>query len=306
VFKGRWNGAPVALKKLKSAEHLASFEREAALLKSLSNHPHVLQYLGIHINEAGERFIVTEFMTKGSVSSVMSKEGKRMTTEDEISIAYQAALGLAHISESNVIHRDIGLRNLLLQQKDDYRYFVKVADFGLCRTLEGQSDYYIAADAQVPIKWTAPEALKSSKFSKKSDVWSYGVLLWELFSGEIPYYQFTNSETIEKVVQGYRLPVPENTPPEIGELMKRCWAADPSDRPSFKKIAAELEKLAPKPTKPEEEEHSDSSHSDSTSQHNYEPLASVYSRTPHEKRYHTITAPENKEENKEKTDTPEL
>lgn len=98
-----------------------------------------------------------------------------------------------------------------------------------------EDEYYRAEEGVMPVKWTAPEAIQFSQFTTKSDVWSFGVLLWELFSrGMTPYYQFSNVETAERVVGGYRLGIPQGCTVEMGNLMQDCWLQDPSARPSFK------------------------------------------------------------------------
>lgn len=142
-------------------------------------------------------------------------------------------MGMCYLEEYKVIHRDISLRNLLICQQDDEPYFVKVADFGLSRAME--KDYYKGQEILLPVRWTAPESLQHGKFTSKSDVWSFGIMLWELFSkGTRPYFHFSNKEVIDKVLLGYRMDPPDECPPEISELMKRCWNEDPDNRPSFK------------------------------------------------------------------------
>lgn len=147
--------------------------------------------------------------------------------------AKQAAKGMCYLEDNKVVHRDISLRNFLVCQLDDEPYFVKVADFGLSRAVV--EDYYKGNEGSLPIRWTAPEALEFGKFTTKSDVWSFGIMLWELFSkGKKTYVQFSNHETIEQVLSGYTMDPPEDCPPEIAKLMKRCWNRKPADRPSFK------------------------------------------------------------------------
>src|SRR4051794_33596128 len=112
-------------------------------------------------------------------------------------------MGLHFLEENKIVHRDISLRNFLVRHQDEEPYFVKVSDFGLSRTMD--SEYYKENESTLPVKWTAPESLQYNKFTIKGDVWSFGIMLWELFSrGKKPYYQFSNKETIEKVIAGYR------------------------------------------------------------------------------------------------------
>jgi serine/threonine protein kinase len=167
-------------------------------------------------------------------------------------------MGMRYLHDHKVIHRDIALRNILVSAStsDDYKYDVKVADFGMSRLLE--RGYYKTESKEVPVRWTAPgiqiftaliaqyntEAIERHQFTMKSDVWSFGVLLYELFSfGKVPYAQFNNSETVEKVLSGFRLTPPENTPPKIAELMLKCWQSDPNLRPTFGDIFNLLESV---------------------------------------------------------------
>jgi serine/threonine protein kinase len=147
---------------------------------------------------------------------------------------------MQYLESQKIIHRDLALRNLLVTSGgDDLKYLVKVADFGLSRVL--QSEYYSMTSTKFPVKWGAPEVLEYGKFTLKSDVWSFGVLLWELWSfGRIPYTQYSNSETVEKVLAGYRLPSPVGCPVEIYRLMMACWSKNQAERPSFKQICEAL------------------------------------------------------------------
>lgn len=158
---------------------------------------------------------------------------------------------MCFLEQKKIIHRDISLRNFLVTQKDAEPYFVKISDFGLSRFLEKES-YYINSEIAIPVKWSAPETLQRGKYTIKSDVWGFGIMLYvfslflhwhwklvgwysyELFSrGNKPYYEFTNMETIQKVTSGYRMTPPAEAPITIAKLMLTCWHEDPDSRPSF-------------------------------------------------------------------------
>jgi len=137
-----------------------------------------------------------------------------------------------------IIHRDLALRNLLVcsDKKIQGSYVVKIADFGLSRMVEG--DIYESDDQMIPLKWCAPEVLCYGRYSSKSDVWSFGIVLWELYSGgKIPYCGMNNQETRDYVLNGYRMSSPSaDVPPIMYDLMKLCWEHDPQNRPNFVKI----------------------------------------------------------------------
>lgn len=140
---------------------------------------------------------------------------------------------MLYLSEKKIIHRDLAIRNLLVTiHGQNNKYLIKIADFGLSRNID--TNYYQASNSVFPVKWTAPEAVEKGKFSSMSDVWSFGIVLWELFTyGKIPYPGMSNQEVIEKVSNGYRLPPPKNCPPNIIELMNKCWSYNPKERPNF-------------------------------------------------------------------------
>ncbi|RXM96007.1 Megakaryocyte-associated tyrosine-protein kinase [Acipenser ruthenus] len=142
---------------------------------------------------------------------------------------------MEYLESKKFIHRDLAARNILVSSDN----VAKVSDFGLAQVDPKSTD-----NAKLPVKWTAPEALKKDqKFSTRSDVWSYGVLLWETFSyGRQPYPKMTLKEVKEKVEKGYRMEAPEDCPPAVYALMRSCWENDPGKRPSFRKLREKLEK----------------------------------------------------------------
>ncbi|KXJ27222.1 Tyrosine-protein kinase CSK [Exaiptasia diaphana] len=153
----------------------------------------------------------------------------------EASVMTDVAAGLEYLEAKNLVHRDVAARNVLI----DDNASAKLSDFGLAReanfNLEG---------GKFPIKWTAPEALKEQKFSTKSDVWSYGIFLWELFSfGRVPYPRVPLSDVMAKVEKGYRMEIPEGCPPDVYNVMRECWHINPSNRPSFGEIRRKQENI---------------------------------------------------------------
>jgi len=228
-----WQGTTqVALKKLLDQAHFQTFANEAAILQAIS-HPHVVSFLGVYTDDDGFKYIVTEYMNKGSLLSVVQQERLKLTAADLLAMARHAAAGMRYLEKQNIIHRDVALRNLLVTLSgEDGKYLVKVGDFGLARfTAHG---YYNVREASIPVRWAAPECFTYGVYDSSCDVWSFGVLLWELFSyGQIPYAGFSNEEVIQKVSTGYRLPCPEDCREELYQLMLPCWNSVPSKRPNF-------------------------------------------------------------------------
>jgi Protein tyrosine and serine/threonine kinase len=251
VYKGTWRDTtPVAMKELKDAEEAKAFAEEAALLRKL-NHPKIVKYLGIFRDEVEDRrFIVTEFMAAGAVRDLLlSTDCNQLQL---LHMATDAAAGMVYLSSAGVVHRDLALRNLLasptsVAQSADGEslgmvYVAKVADFGLSKVIgTDDGDYYKSTDKEIPVKWTAPEALTHGKFTIKSDVWSFGILMTELFSGAgVPYPGLTNAQSVEKVRDGYRMPIMEGCPVGVYELLLRCWDEEPTERPSFQEVYGTL------------------------------------------------------------------
>jgi serine/threonine protein kinase len=240
------------LKKLLDQSQFASFAREAVMLQSVS-HPHVVNFLGCYTDDAGFKYIVTEFMSHGSLQSLVQKLASSLTATDLLAMARHAAAGMRYLEQQKIIHRDIALRNLLVTQYgQEGRYFVKVrriqielicqkvGDFGMARSTE-QGTYSIKGST-LPIRWTAPECFKYGTYDSHSDVWSFGVLLWELFSyGLLPYPGLSNEEVVKGIMAGDRLSCPEGCPNKIYNLMLECWQPAPKDRPNFYMIFQKLQ-----------------------------------------------------------------
>lgn len=232
VFRGSYQERAVAIKKLKDDTIAAqSFLAEASVMTTL-HHKNLVDLVGISF-QGQEIIILTEFCTKGALVDYLRSRGRAVITrQEQLSFARDVCEGMRYLEEKKVIHRDLAARNVLLSEE----LCAKVSDFGLAKDIDQQMEL-----GKFPVKWTAPEAIRSNKFSIKSDVWSFGILLWEIFSfGRNPYPRVPLNEVLNKVTNGYRMESPDKCPPSFYSLMKACWDINPNNRPSFSRIQLEL------------------------------------------------------------------
>nr|XP_018668848.1 tyrosine-protein kinase ABL1-like [Ciona intestinalis]XP_018668849.1 tyrosine-protein kinase ABL1-like [Ciona intestinalis] len=213
------------------------FLKEAAVMKSIK-HPNLVQLLGVCTREP-PFYIVTEFMSEGNLLEYLRRCNKvELDGVVLLHISVQVALAMEYLETRNYIHRDLAARNCLVEDNN----LVKVADFGLSRLMATGDDYTARAGAKFPIKWTAPESLAYNRFSTKSDVWSFGILLWEIATyGMSPYPGVDLSMVYEKLEKGYRMDSPSGCPSSVYALMLDCWSWDANDRPTFADIRCRLD-----------------------------------------------------------------
>jgi len=237
VWEGLWNNTtPVAIKTLKTGTmDPKDFLSEAHIMKKL-RHPKLIQLYAVCTLEE-PIYIITELMKNGSLLEYLQGKGRTLKLAQLIDMSAQIAAGMAYLESQNYIHRDLAARNVLVGEN----HIVKIADFGLARLIK-EDEYEARVGARFPIKWTAPEAANYSRFSIKSDVWSFGILLTELVTfGRIPYPGMTNAEVLHQVEHGYRMQAPQGCSPALYDIMLECWHKDPMKRPTFETLQWKLE-----------------------------------------------------------------
>ncbi|XP_072536675.1 ephrin type-B receptor 5 [Salminus brasiliensis] len=218
------------------------FLSEAGVLGQF-DHPNVLKLEGVITHNPPER-IITEFMENGPLDAFLRENEDQFSVLQLVGMVRGVGAGMRYLSERNFVHRDLAARNVLVNSN----LVCKVSDFGLSRLMRGldhnMPTYTASLGSKIPVRWTAPEAFQHRKFSSASDVWSFGILMWEVMSyGERPYWDMSNQEVMKAVVDQYRLPPPNGCPSALHALMLQCWQADRQDRPGFDSLLSSLDRL---------------------------------------------------------------
>nr|XP_033793852.1 ALK tyrosine kinase receptor isoform X2 [Geotrypetes seraphini] len=217
-----------------------------ALIISKFNHQNIVRCIGVSLQTL-PRFILLELMAGGDLKSFLRETRPRLNHPsplgmlDLLNIAHDIAYGCQYLEENHFIHRDIAARNCLLTCQGPGR-MAKIGDFGMARDIYRASYYRKGGCAMLPVKWMPPEAFMEGIFTSKTDTWSFGVLLWEIFSlGYMPYPTKSNQEVLEFVTSGGRMDPPKNCPGPVYRIMTQCWQHQPEDRPHFAIILERLE-----------------------------------------------------------------
>ncbi|KAH8376029.1 hypothetical protein KR093_005601, partial [Drosophila rubida] len=218
------------------------FLTEASIMGQF-DHPNVIYLQGV-VTRSNPVMIITEYMENGSLDTFLRVNDGKFQTLQLIVMLRGISSGMSYLSDMNYVHRDLAARNVLV----DAQLICKIADFGLSREIENASDAYTTRGGKIPVRWTAPEAIAFRKFTSASDVWSYGVVLWEVMSyGERPYWNWSNQDVIKSIEKGYRLPAPMDCPEALYQLMLDCWQKQRTHRPTFASIVSTLDNLARQP-----------------------------------------------------------
>ncbi|XP_014856629.1 PREDICTED: ephrin type-A receptor 4-like [Poecilia mexicana] len=245
----------VAIKSLKagySDKQRRDFLSEASIMGQF-DHPNIIRLEGV-VTRCKPLMIITEYMENGSLDAFLRKHDGQFTVIQLVGMLRGIASGMKYLSDMSYVHRDLAARNILVNSN----LVCKVSDFGLSRVLEDDPEAayttreatgsYLSPGGKIPIRWTAPEAISYRKFTTASDVWSYGIVMWEVVSyGERPYWDMNNQDVIKAIEEGYRLPAPMDCPVVLHQLMLDCWERERGDRPSFSQILNMLDKLIRNP-----------------------------------------------------------
>ncbi|CAI0381311.1 unnamed protein product, partial [Linum tenue] len=240
LYKGMYCSQEVAVKVLKpervSAEMLREFSQEVYIMRKV-RHKNVVQFIGA-CTQPPNLCIVTEFMARGSIYDFLHKQNGVFKLPSLIKVAIDVSKGMNYLHQNSIIHRDLKTANLLMDENE----VVKVADFGVAR-VQTQSGVMTAETGTY--RWMAPEVIEHKPYDHKADVFSFGIVLWELLTGELPYAYLTPLQAAVGVVQKCLRPtIPKQTQPRLAELLEKCWKQDPTQRPSFCEIIDILQKIA--------------------------------------------------------------
>ncbi|KFO92561.1 Tyrosine-protein kinase ZAP-70, partial [Buceros rhinoceros silvestris] len=221
VYKMRKKQIDVAIKVLKSNNEKTvkdEMMKEAQIMHQLDN-PYIVRMIGVC--EAESLMLVMEMASGGPLNKFLSSKKDEIAVSNIVELMHQVSMGMKYLEEKNFVHRDLAARNVLLVNQ----HYAKISDFGLSKALGADDSYYKARTAgKWPLKWYAPECVLYHKFSSKSDVWSYGVTMWEAFSyGQKPYKKMKGPEVMSFIEQGKRMECPTDCPAEMYILMQQCW-----------------------------------------------------------------------------------
>ncbi|KAJ8530310.1 hypothetical protein K7X08_037145 [Anisodus acutangulus] len=240
LYKGTYCSQEVAIKILKSerlnTELQTEFAQEVYIMRKV-RHKNVVQFIGA-CTRPPNLCIVTEYMSGGSVYDYLHKQKGSFKLPTLLKVAIDVSKGMNYLHQNNIIHRDLKAANLLMDENE----VIKVADFGVAR-VKAQTGVMTAETGTY--RWMAPEVIEHKPYDHKADVFSFGVVLWELLTGKLPYEYLTPLQAAIGVVQkDLRPTIPKDTPPKLAELLETCWQQEPTSRPDFSEIVDILQQIA--------------------------------------------------------------
>lgn len=253
VYQGAWlredqadkTPQPVAIKVLHNngqSNMNKEFLDEAYMMASV-NHPNLVQLLAVCMTPK-QLMLVTPLMPLGCLLDHVRKKKNDIGSKNLLEWCKQIAKGMAYLEDRRMVHRDLALRNVLLHVCGR----ALISDFGLAKFLDVDQSEYHAGGGKLPIRWLAPECIRERKFTHKSDVYAFGVTIWELLTlGKIPYEQYETKDVPSQFERGYRLPQPPHVSVEVYKLMLECWCYNPEGRPNFKSLAQNFVNFARDP-----------------------------------------------------------
>ncbi|XP_044096577.1 fibroblast growth factor receptor 2 isoform X6 [Neovison vison] len=247
----------VAVKMLKddaTEKDLSDLVSEMEMMKMIGKHKNIINLLGA-CTQDGPLYVIVEYASKGNLREYLRARRppgmeysydinrvpeEQMTFKDLVSCTYQLARGMEYLASQKCIHRDLAARNVLVTENN----VMKIADFGLARDINNIDYYKKTTNGRLPVKWMAPEALFDRVYTHQSDVWSFGVLMWEIFTlGGSPYPGIPVEELFKLLKDGHRMDKPANCTSDLYMMMRDCWHAVPSQRPTFKQLVEDLDRI---------------------------------------------------------------
>ncbi|XP_075468187.1 fibroblast growth factor receptor 2 isoform X12 [Ascaphus truei] len=247
----------VAVKMLKddaTEKDLSDLVSEMEMMKMIGKHKNIINLLGA-CTQGGTLYVIVEYAAKGNLREFLRARrplemeysfdinrvpDEQMNFKDLVSCTYQLARGMEYLASQKCIHRDLAARNVLVTESN----VMKIADFGLARDVNNIDYYKKTTNGRLPVKWMAPEALFDRVYTHQSDVWSFGVLMWEIFTlGGSPYPGIPVEELFKLLKEGHRMDKPANCTNELYMMMRDCWHAIPSHRPTFKQLVEDLDRI---------------------------------------------------------------
>jgi len=244
IFEGVWNNkTQIAIHTPKEDfMSAAEFLEVVEVMKQLK-HPNIIKLYGVCTQEK-PMCMITEFMNVGNLQAYLKSKANCLKESQLIDMGAQVAAGMAYLESKSCVHRNLRAKNILLQLREGFieRIVCKVANFSFARIISDNNCVKTAAQEKFPVKWTAPETIKSGCFTIKSDVWSFGIVLHEIFTfGAIPYPGILISDVLSKLESDYRMPCPPNCPKKLYIIMEECWRKDADTRPTFETLQWKLE-----------------------------------------------------------------
>ena len=236
--------AAKVLKEGASSDARSNFIHEAEIVNQF-DHPNILKLLGVCF-DSEPFYIIFEYMDLGDLNGYLRNaangdgpSSSNLTMQRLVDMAINIAAGLEYLAVHHFVHRDLATRNCLINKN----FVVKIADFGLSKDVYSKDYYRMDNKSVLPIRWMPPEAILYCKFSTHSDIWSFGIVLWEIFSrGTQPYYAYSNEEVVDYVTKKNVLRCPNGCPSELYDLMVKCWISNPKKRPTASEVHAQLQR----------------------------------------------------------------
>jgi len=256
-LRGREETTTVVIKMLKddaTEKERKDLLSELELMKKLKPHPHVIKLLGC-VTASDPLLVIIEYVPYGDLLGYLRKSRglndtyfkdpdvkpkTSLTSQQLVRFSWQVADGMRYLSSRNIIHRDLAARNVLVGEQET----CKVTDFGMARAVNQENIYERKTKSRLPVKWTAYEALLFGRYTTKSDVWSFGIVLYEIFTiGGSPYPRMGPRKMADILNRGYRMPKPSHVDEVLYKIMQDCWREDPDDRPTFENLRDELKEM---------------------------------------------------------------